>query len=806
MLRKLLVFLFFLSLILSIAGGAAAYWGYLYITRDLPNFASVDDYRPPAVTKVFAEDGTLIAEFYKERRYPVKLSEIPLKLRQAFLAAEDVSFYTHPGIDPISIGRALVKNLQAGRSTQGGSTITQQVVKNLLLTPERNYKRKIKEAILSYRLEKRLSKDEILEIYLNQIFFGNTAYGIKAAAKLYFHKELKDITIAEAAILGGLPKAPSKYSPTDNLPRAKRRQRYVLGQMLKAGFITQAEHDQADKEKIESYRATQQNIYAAPYYVTEVRNLVTHLWKDIDIDSDGLEIHTPVDLEAERIAARAVRAGTRAVDKRRGWRGPIASIPGADEEVFKEKYMKSSTMERGNTYPAMVTNVSRGSGTVTVTLGDRTTTINVKDASWAKKFLDKQERVSWIKVEDTLRPGDVVEVALKDEAKEGDKHELQLDQSPELEGALTLIDPHSGRVAAVVGGYDYARSQFNRVTQSYRQPGSVFKPVIYLAAVDAFDYTPATIVSDRPRTFRAGDQFWTPRNFDEKYMGDITLQTALEQSRNLVSADIVSRIGLSSPIQYAKKLGIQSPLGRNISISLGTSEVTLLELVRAYGVLAAGGVLFDSTFIEKIIGRGGEVIYDLEAEKLSKAKQVINPNSAFILTHMLKGVVERGTATVLKQLGRPVAGKTGTTNDHMDAWFVGYTPQWAAGVWVGFDLKKEIGNKETGGKISAPIFLDFMKEFLAVEDNRRQKQSEEEAKAEAERLGIEYVAPQGMTASDFPVPPGVDPFWINRHSGMLTTPDAPGAIYEYFKKGSEPRRAPPANETTTDSYLESPDM
>lgn len=806
MLRKLLLFLITLFLVLAIAGSAAGYWGYLYITRDLPNFASVDDYRPPAVTRVFARDGTLIGEFYKERRYPVKLEDIPLKVRQAFLAAEDVSFYTHPGIDPVSIGRALIKNLQAGRSTQGGSTITQQVVKNLLLTPERNYKRKMKEAILSYRLEKRLSKDEILEIYLNQIFFGNTAYGIKAAAKLYFHKELKDLTVAEAAMLGGLPKAPSRYSPIDNPARAKRRQRYVLGQMLKANFITQEEFDKADREKIDSYRASQQNIFAAPYYVTEVRNLVTQRWKDLDIDSDGLEIHTPVDLEAERIAARAIRAGTRQVDKRRGWRGPIASIPGADEEVFKEKYMKSSTLEPGNTYPAMVTAVSRGSGNVTITLGDRTTTINVKDAAWAKKFLDKQERSSWIKVEDTLRPGDVIEVAVKSDLKEGDKQELQLDQSPELEGALTLIDPHSGRVVAVAGGYDYSRSQFNRVTQSYRQPGSSFKPIIYLAAVDAFDYTPATIVSDRPRTFRAGDQFWSPQNFDEKYMGDITLQTALEQSRNLVSADIVSRIGLSSPIQYAKKLGIQSPLGRNISLSLGTSEVTLLELVRAYGVLAAGGVLFESSFIEKIIGRRGEVLYDLEAEKLAKAKQVISPNSAFIMTHMMKGVVERGTATILKQLGRPVAGKTGTTNDHMDAWFIGYTPQWAVGVWVGFDLKKEIGHKETGGKISAPIFLDFMKEFLAVEDTKRQKQLEEEAKAEAENLGIEYVAPEAMSASDFPVPPGVDPFWINRHSGLLTTADAPGAIYEYFKKGTEPRRAPPPDETTTDSYLESPDM
>jgi penicillin-binding protein 1A len=369
---------------------------------------------------------------------------------------------------------------------------------------------------------------------------------------------------------------------------------------------------------------------------------------------------------------------------------------------------------------------------------------------------------------------------------------------------MVLIDPHSGKVVALVGGYSYSRSQFNRVTQSLRQPGSTFKPVLYLAAVDGYKYTPSTIVHDGPRTFRVGDEYWTPANFDEKFLGAITLRVALEKSRNLVSADIVSRIGIDAVIQYAKRLGISSKLGRNLSLSLGSSEVTLLELTRAYGVFAAKGVLFDSVFITRVVDRTGRVIFDAETESLARAQQAIDPNSAFVMAHMMKGVVEFGTGYKIKEIMRPVAGKTGTSNDQMDTWFIGYTPQWAAGVWVGFDTKKEIGEKETGGKVAAPIWLYGMRDFLNYQDQRNYAQLVEEAKNEASRLGVEYVAPEPLTPLDFSPPEGVDPYWVNHDSGIRMEEGHAGAFLEYFVRGTEPPRG--GGEPDTSSYLESPDL
>jgi penicillin-binding protein 1A len=362
----------------------------------------------------------------------------------------------------------------------------------------------------------------------------------------------------------------------------------------------------------------------------------------------------------------------------------------------------------------------------------------------------------------------------------------------------------------MAGGYDYGQSQFNRVTQSLRQPGSSFKPIVYLAALDKFKYTPATIVYDVPRTFRVGDTLWTPANFDEKFLGPITLRTALEKSRNLVSADIVSRIGVDAVIQYARMLGIVSPLGRNLSLSLGAGEVTVLEMTRAYGVLAAKGLLFDSVFVIKIKDRYGNVLYDYEQEKLSKAKQVLDENSAFVLANMMKGVIESGTGYKVKELGRPVAGKTGTSNDQMDAWFIGYTPSWVCGVWVGFDQKKQIGAKETGGVVSAPIFLNFMRSFIEHRSAQESGQLEKEAKEEAERLGITYEPPKVTEQLDFSIPDGVEPFWIWKASGARAQPGVAGAFLEYFVKGTEPEENPVTTseegEATASSYLESPDL
>lgn len=802
MIKKFLLFIFVVMVSVSLVAGLFGTWGYFYLTRDLPRLSRIEDYKPPAVTRVLARDGTLIAEFYSERRYPVKLIDVPDMVRKAFLAAEDASFYSHHGIDPISIARAVYKNLQSGNVKQGASTITQQVVKNLLLTPEKSLIRKAKEAILSYRLELRFKKDEIFEIYLNQIFFGNTAYGLKAAAKIYFHKELSELTLAEAALLAGLPKGPSSYSPLWHMDKAKRRQAQVLKQMEEAGFISALERKDALAQQLHVYPASQKNIFASPYYVGEIRRIFAERWRDLDIDSEGLVIETAVDVFADSLAQKALQKGLRAVDKRRGWRGSKEHL---DQDRYTEKYGSLSIVP-GEVLPALVTNIRKHS--VEVLVGGSVFTVPISKSPWAKKILLSDDSYRFGDPVSRLQVGDVIEVLIE---QSGAQVSVLLDQTPKLEGALVLIDPFSGEVVAMAGGYDYSKSQFNRVTQALRQPGSSFKPVVYLTAIDKFKYTPATIVSDAPRVFRVGDDVWTPGNYDGKFLGGITLRTALERSRNLVSADLVSRIGVESVIDYARRLGIKSPLGSNLSLSLGSSEVAPLEVARAYGVFPARGILHESVFITKITDRFGNVLFDYRSEESASGRRAIGENSAFIMANMMRGVVERGTARRVSQLKRPAAGKTGTSNDQMDAWFVGYTPRWVCGVWVGFDQKKTIGPKETGGAVSAPIWLDFMQQFLEREESLMREQIARHSREEADLLGISYEASDQVEAPEFIPPDGVEPFWISKDRGYRVSSDTEGAFLEYFLRGTEPEEFSERVEdegeiASPSSYLELPDL
>ncbi|MGI6524678.1 MAG: penicillin-binding protein 1A [Bdellovibrionota bacterium] len=802
MLKKIFVVLVILGVLGSVVLGIGLVWGYHYFTRDLPKFTSMEDYKPAAASLMYSNDGTLVGEFYlpSERRYPVPLSEIPLFVRQAFLGAEDASFYKHPGIDPVSILRAFIKNVKTGSSKQGGSTITQQVVKNLLLTREKSLERKIKEAILAYRIEHRLSKDQILEIYLNQITFGHNTFGVKAAAKVYFRKELNELTLAEAAILAGLPKAPSKYSPLRNFAAAKRRQKYVLGQMLKAGFVTDPkEIEDAYKQELKVYSDSKSRLMRAPYYIDAIQKVFAEEWKELDLERDGLKVYTALDLDAYDSSVRAMQRGLKEVDKRRGWRGPLEYLSEDAEATFAKKYASRipTVLKQDTVYPALVVSAANKNGRLHLKLGTVNGVVDIKKATWARVMIDKNDRTKGIRPENSLRAGDVIEVSfLADDLKKyyDNKNptallEAALDQTPDIEGALVALDPHSGKVVTVVGGYDYdyQRSVFNRAIQAHRQPGSVFKPIVYFTAIDRHGYTPATIVYDTPKTFQIGDQVWTPGNYEKNFLGPITLRTALQKSRNLVSADIVYKIGVDDVIRTAKQLGITSPIGRNLSISLGSSEVSVLELTRAYGVFAAGGVLFPSVFVTRIEDRNGKVIFDYNAERLKLAKRVIDENSAFIMAHMMKGVVENGTGYRVKALGRPTAGKTGTTNHFMDAWFVGYTPDWACGVWAGFDEKKTIKAGETGGRVSAPIWLYFMTDFLAKQDALAYEKLVEESKQEAARLGVEYDKPEPLKPRDFDVPDGVDPYWVTK-DGELTTPSTPGAILEYFRKDAPPQR------------------
>ncbi len=787
-----IVFLFTLitSLVAIAAGLVVGLFFYFRLTRDLPKLEKISDYQPKAVTSIYADDGTLIAEHYDERRYPIDFKDIPLRVRHAFLAAEDASFYTHPGIDLISIARAAWVNFRKKSLAQGASTITQQMVRSLVLSKERSWERKVKEAILAYRIEKALTKDEIFSIYLNEIYLGSHAYGVNSAAKVHFHKELADLTLGEAAFLAGLPTKPSYWVKLEHREEAFRQQQRVLERMLENGMISTAEMEAALAEKLVIYPPDNQKIFRAPYYVTHVMSLLDELEqqqkKRIFTNPGGYKVYTTADLRANDLAERAVQRGVREIDKRRGYRGPLLRLTRAkvDEllattnKAFVAKLVSDdkknalvraywaachvatdlnacprerSALHEGEIYRALITG-KRGP-VLDVTVGENTGTVNLKTATWANKLLGKEDRGVGIEISRYLEPGMVVEVSLTAETPAGELV-FDLDQTPELEGAFILQNALTGAVKAIVGGYDYQRSEFNRATQGLRQPGSAFKPFIYLASIDSLKYTPSTIVPDTPVSLVAGNgELWTPGNFDHKFLGPITLRTALQRSRNVVSVHLIQRLGIDRAIESARKLGITTPIGRDLSISLGTAEVKLIELVRAYSVFAAAGYLSESLVITSIEDRNGNVVY----KKGPIQKPVIDEDTAFLMANMMKGVIENGTAQVLKKLNRPVAGKTGTTNEHMDAWFIGYTPEWAAGVWVGFDVKRMIGRLETGGKAAAPIFLHFMEEFL-----------------------------KDTPVLDFDIPDGVVPVFVNRNSGRPTDPEDPAGFFEYFKIGTEP--------------------
>lgn len=641
--------LFLIGCALAVLSALGATWiVYQDLTLELPSVERLSQYVTPAATRVYADDGTLIGELYLEKRYPVALDQIPLVVQQAFIAAEDANFYHHPGVDPLAVLRAFLHNWNAGHAVQGGSTITQQVVKYVLLTPEKSYRRKIQEIILALRLERRLSKREILSLYLNQIYLGSGAYGVEAAAREYFGKRAEDLSLAEAALLAGLPPAPSRYSPLKNWEQAKVRQRYVLERMMEERYISYAQAMAAWQDLVSLSPPPPSSYFSlAPYFVEYVRQFLERRYGGKASYQLGLHVHTTVDLALQRAAEQALRDGIDALCQR-----------------------QSCGQDAG------------------------------------------------------ARP----------------------------EGALLAVDLTTGKVKAMVGGYDFRRSQFNRATQAKRQPGSAFKPLIYAAALDR-GYTPATVIVDGPVSYWDHRRVWSPKNFERRYYGPTRLREALTFSRNVVTVKIASRLGLKYLTTYIPQLGIRSHLARNLSLALGTSEVTLLELARAYGVFATGGAIFEPVFITKITDSQGTVLNEFPF----KPKQVISPETAYMMTSMLEGVIERGTGKSVREIGRPAAGKTGTSNDFQDAWFLGYTPEMLTGVWVGYDEKRSLGDKETGGRAAAPIWLDFMKRAL-----------------------------EGRPITTFPLPEGIAFSYIDPKTGLRPSPGGP-AILECFRRGTEPR-------------------
>lgn len=715
------------------------------LDKKLPPVDKLANYQPSVASQVFASDGTLIGEFFFEKRYLVPFESIPVVVRQAFIAAEDAAFYRHRGIDFPSIVRAFLNNLVAGGVVQGGSTITQQVVKALLLTPERSYERKIKEIVLSLRLERQLEKDEIFYLYLNQIYLGSGAYGVAAAAQEYFAKKVDELTLAEAAMLAGLPQAPSRYSPIRHFDRARARQLYVLDRMLAEGFIDRATHDAAVDTPVRLAHEKGPTYQAAPDYVEHVRRALQVRYGERAPYQLGLQIHTAVDLTMQRAAESALADGLKALDRRqRGYKGPAKHLDG-DETIRlfldeRETELDERDLAPGRSVDAVVMGTSRER--LTLMIGARAAVLPVTRMEWATDWNPGRFKV-----------GDVVLVQIEKKGSDG-LLEVSLDQHPEVEGAVLALESGSGYVRAMVGGYDFARSQFNRATQALRQPGSAFKPFIYSAAFDR-GFTPASVVIDAPIVFDDWDRVWKPSNYEHKWHGPTRLRDALTHSRNVISVKLARDVGLPYLTDYLQRFGFARKFPRNLSISLGTSEVTLLELVRSYDVFTTLGRRYDPIFITKITDRAGNVL----EEKTPSFEEALSPQTAYLVTSLMQDVIRRGTGSRAAALRRPAAGKTGTTNDAMDAWFVGFTPQLVAGAWVGFDEKKPLGRKETGGRAALPIWLSFMQKAL-----------------------------DGKPVTDFPVPKDIVFVNIDRETGLRASPVDGDILLECFRRGSEPQQ------------------
>ncbi len=738
------------------------FWFYHAVVKDMPTITNLGSDVLPVLTSVYSRDGLIMGEFFREKRYYTKFKDIPPLVVKAFIAAEDLNFFLHKGIDYVGIIRALVVNLKEGRIKQGGSTITQQVVKNLLLTREKSLVRKIQEALLAYQIERHLSKEQILELYLNLVFLGNNSYGVAAAAKNYFRKSLSDLNLAEITLLAGLPQAPTKYSPIRNYKSAKARQRYVLDQMVKGGFISQQEADEAYRAKLEIFKADLSNFFFAPYYLAEVRKELEELFPELDIDAEGLTVETFLISDFQRAVERAVNNHLLALDKKYGFRG---SIP--DDS-------------RGSHWPlAKITKIDYRNQSIELHMGNNRYLI---------KFSDQ--------LSDYWKDDTIISKIKVNEYVEFDPSELKIKQTPEIQATGILLNPKGGEVLALHGGFSFKVSQFNRATQSFRQAGSAFKPIVYLTAVDKFSYHPMTLISDSPRTFRVGGQIWSPSNYDGEFKGRMTLTKALEQSRNLPAVILTASIGPSSIIQTARSLGIDSKLPRNLTLALGSGDVTPLELTRAYGVICSEGVLAKTRYVKTVKNSKGDIIYDSDKNLIDNVKQVVDPRASFILTQMMKYVILRGTATILRDFPVEVSGKTGTTNEFMDAWFVGCTPDFVAGVWVGFDVKKTLGDKMTGGKVAAPIWKDFM---VSVYEKIQK----------TDGLGVFNIS------STFLPPEGVVKVFFNPITGEILNEQVPGAYEGYVRvedlesiKKSQPS-SNDSNEVPQISdlkYLESPDL
>jgi penicillin-binding protein 1A len=761
-----------------VAGAVTATIVYYSLSKGLPKITSLSDYHPPVITTVYSDDNRKIAEFFKERRIVIPLSDMPKPLLQAFVSAEDDRFYVHKGVDLVSILRAFFKNIEAGAIVQGGSTITQQVTKSLLLSPERSYQRKIKEAILAYRIDKTLSKEEILYLYLNQIYLGHGAYGVEAAAENYFGKSAKDMNLAECAMLAGLPQAPSRYSPFKHPELAKQRQIYVLNRMVAEGYITNLQATEAINTELDIKPRRNWYIEEVPYYTEHIRRYIEKTYGEDVLYNEGLEIHTAVNIEMQKSAREQIEKGLRALDKRQGYRGPLKKLSPTEIEAYLTQLKETPEqmeVKADNILEGVVVAVDPKEKTVAVRMAGAHGTIALADMRWARK--PNPELYLWddpvTQPADVLAVGDVILVKLISPVDEENSWKLGLEQTPAAQSALVCIEAGTGQVKAMVGGKDFLQSQFNRAIQSRRQPGSAFKPIIYTAALNK-GYTPASVIIDSAVVYDDAERNfkWKPDNFEKKFYGPTLLRDALAHSRNIISIKLLMDIGIEYTIDWAHKLGITSPLNHDLSIALGSSGVSPLEMATVYSVFANEGNLVKPIYITKILDRDGNILEMREPE----STRVLDKATAYIMTNMLESVVKSGTGRRMRALNRPVAGKTGTSNDLNDAWFIGFTPRYITSTWVGFDKEQPLGKGEQGGRTAGPIWLGFMQEALKDKPVRV-----------------------------FPVPDGVVFSKIDAETGLLPIPESKKTRFEVFKEGTQPTEftQPPDKVVEADDFFKS---
>jgi penicillin-binding protein 1A len=863
---------------------------YAYFAKDLPDLTTMEDYKPNQVTKVYSRNNEVVGEFYVEKRFIVPYEDIPPHVIWAFVAAEDDRFFEHEGLDFQGIIRAAIANMKAGRIVQGGSTITQQVAKSLLLTPERSWKRKIQEAILSLAIERNFTKEEILYLYLNQIYLGAGAYGVGAAAEIYFQKTISELSIPEAALLGGLPQAPSKYSPMNSPRQAKERQRYVLQRLRGIDRISQEQYENAVDLPVKIYSRENLNKEIAPYFVETVRRYLLDKYGEDKVFREGLRVYTTMDLNLQKVAQKSIQNGLEQIDKRQGWRGPIDHIDPKDSEATVEKikehqreflskaqdfkilmpdgelafrenppepkldevelaFRDKDLLRKNTPYRALVTNVNNKKKTARLLVGSLPGFLPLENMTWATK-LDKESR--WkpkLKyISRAIKPGDIIEVTFvgekvgeksseqEENSKESEKGALEkrmphlefsLYQEPEVQGALISMKPNSGEVLSMVGGYDFRKSQFNRAIQSKRQLGSSFKPIIYASALEK-GYTPATTLIDSPESLEGAEEAlqWKPQNYDGKFKGEITLRKSLEQSRNIPTLKLFMDIGLQNILSFAKRLGLDGDYTEDLSLSLGSLSVSPYEITKTYAVFANGGKMVFPFFISRVEDNEGNILEehtsqsllqnylkaqnlfpkasDLLAEKVmpkdsledskdpasegsqtpeedtlteprealpafdrveynasevdfENPSRVMDQKISFLSTYLLKGVIQNGTGKGARNLNHPLAGKTGTTNDYVDAWFIGYSPEVVTGVWTGHDEQVTMGFGQTGGRSALPIWKDFMKAAIRKDKSR-----------------------------DFKVPQGIVFVPVNPRTGKLVKTGSQDTFLEAFVAGSEP--------------------